>query len=55
MQKFSTTIDAIADEAGCSLRTTFYRHFRKKYSSGNVEIRSFALYFLCFNNIITGL
>jgi len=28
---FSAAIDAISDAAGCSLRTTFYRHFCEKY------------------------
>ena len=38
MQKFSATIDAIADEAGCGSRTTFYRHFREKYGLSHEEI-----------------
>ena len=39
MQKFSATIDAISNAAGCSLRTTFYRHFREKYGLSPEEFR----------------
>jgi len=31
------TIYVITDEAGCSLCTTFYRHFREKYGLSNEE------------------